>query len=708
MGALFSRLKTWVSTEDVTYSDLNSEFNNILDNLIPTMIDDYSANTSQMQTTADPGEVGSESLATSLAGELARLRHMIGEITGEDEWYESPVSSLTGLANAIGTGLTDNRLVSGRVSSGHAQPVFLVPNGAARTVKLDGTPTNFIYYIAGVEYTISSDVTLTSLTAAPSSQNTCLVNDANASDQDWTKYSGEFGSEITIDNVGTEITALQGKTAAFKLDNGSTSEYFIGQYENNKLIKCKRGYFFDSSDAAIPRIVFSNNDTITLMKLTWVFAKTDGTLTATYNPPIWSDDEPSSPSIGDYWFDYSANIWKVYGVGSYSAANAILVGVCIQDTTNTVAARSFEFFSNYDSQNTVELIYESATQVKARYPGSIVNVWGETIKNDHNVHTWDMTLDLDTGLVEASSTYYFFYITETGDKVISTVRPHDRREDLQGFYHTHKPWRCVGSAYNNGSSNLTNVESFYKRNPALEIMPSQTAASNIEVVPRIIPLDSSGAAFTVYLPPAAYCRGDVHTYYKTTSDLNAITLEGFGSETINGSTSTSINTQYELLRLISDGSNWIIVERRIPSEWSSSLSWTYNGLGSVGTNSVWWKRIGDTMSVKGFVTVGTSTASTHYIIAPTGITIDSAKYTSDTSTHKLGDAHRLNGSASNLVTAQHWQVIFFDGSDTAKFFAGSATGTVDNQFDKQNANINVFDGNNWVFNFEFAVTGWKG
>lgn len=217
MGGLYSRLKTWVDDEDVTHSDLNAEFDNVLTNFVPLMMDDYSSNTSQMQTTADPGEVGSESLATTLAGELERLRFIIKEITGEDQWYESPTASLLGLANAIGGGLPDNRLVSGRVRATSQQPIFLVPNGAARTVKLDGTPTAFVYYVNGTQYSISTDVTLTGLTAAPSSNNTCLIDDAVAADQYWTKYAGEDGSEIPVDNMGSEISALVGKFAGFKL-----------------------------------------------------------------------------------------------------------------------------------------------------------------------------------------------------------------------------------------------------------------------------------------------------------------------------------------------------------------------------------------------------------------------------------------------------------------------------------------------------------
>lgn len=638
MGAIFSRIKTWVSTEDVTYSDLNAEFDNILTNLVPAMIDDYSANVSQMQTTTDPGEVGTESLATTIAGELARLRHMIKEITGEDKWYESATASIAGLANAIGTGLSDNRLVSGRVRSTSDQPTFLVPNGAARTVKLDGTPTNFIYYIEGIEYIIDADVTVTNLTAAPSSNNTCLVNDAIAAGQYWTKYAGEDGSEITIDTVGSEITALVGKYAAFKLA-GAATEYFIAKVETNKLIQAKRGYFFDSTDAPVSRTTFSNNDTITLMKLTWIFAKSDDTITATYSNPIWSLDEPTSPSIGDYWFDYAANKWKKYDVSSYIDADAILVGVCIQDTTNTVGARSFEFFDNYDSSNSLELIYESATQVKARFPGSQINVWGNVIKNDHNIHTWDMTLDLDTGVTEAASTYYYFYITEDGDKVISNLKPYDRREDLGGRYHPHNSWRCVGYAFNNASSNLEQVESYY-RSKETNVIRSVAATDIILPRDRVILL--SGASFTQYLPPAASCKGSILEFVHNDTSLTKVyTLDGFSSETIGGSTTYALYTNGETLKIISDGTNWIVLGHRTNTAISASAVITIGATSVAPTKATtvvidraYWSREGKYAYIQyeyEQTGAGGANGTGDYLYTlPTGLTIDTTYVTAET------------------------------------------------------------------------------
>jgi hypothetical protein len=60
----------------------------------PGGCDDYSTNVAQMQSAVDPGEVGTESLPTDLAGEIQRLRQLIKEITGKTYWYESPAGVL--------------------------------------------------------------------------------------------------------------------------------------------------------------------------------------------------------------------------------------------------------------------------------------------------------------------------------------------------------------------------------------------------------------------------------------------------------------------------------------------------------------------------------------------------------------------------------------------------------------------------------------
>jgi len=610
MGATFSRVKTWISTEDVIFSDLNAEFDNILTNLTASGVDDFSANVSQMQSTADPGEVGTESLATSIAGEIQRLRQLIAEITGENKWYESPGTSLLSLSNALGGGTTDNRIVSGRVRTTSAQPLFLVPHGAARTITAKGATTNLIYFVAGTQYTISTDVTLTNLTAAPSTNNTTLVNDALATaDPLYTKFTGENGSSIVVDAMGSEITALVGKFAAFKLAGAST-EYFIAFVESTtKLTRAFRGHFFDSADAVGPRSAYTDNDVITLMKLTWVFGTTAGALTATYNNPIWADDEPTSPAQGDYWFDISANVWKVYGVSSYATANAHLLGICFQDATNTIGARSYEFFKNYDDENTVELIYVSATEVRSRQQGQICSVWGASIHNDRSIHSWDITLDLDSGVTETASTAYYLYLTETGDTIMSDVRPYDRTEDLRGHYHPFHSWRCVGHVFNDASSNITEVESYFRRSPANRM---RNIITTTVLDPRNPVILLSGASMTVYLPPAAEHIGEEYTFIHNGTSLSQVyAITTFGAEAMDSYSAgtVSLYTATEALTILADNGNWRITRHRAQTAWTGYTPTFSAGFGTPSSVNVFWRRNGLSLEVYGRFTCGTVAAS---------------------------------------------------------------------------------------------------
>ena len=65
-----------------------------VDNLEPPKVDDYSTSLAQMQAATDPGELGSESQPTSLAGELERLRFVIREMKGTVHWYQSVSSNM--------------------------------------------------------------------------------------------------------------------------------------------------------------------------------------------------------------------------------------------------------------------------------------------------------------------------------------------------------------------------------------------------------------------------------------------------------------------------------------------------------------------------------------------------------------------------------------------------------------------------------------
>lgn len=488
MGATFSRIKNWIA-ETLTYADLNAEIDNILTYLTPAGVDDYSTNATAMRTQTDPGESGTESLATSLAGELERLRFAIQEIkgTGTTYWYQTAASSIGELASALGTSVLANRISSGRVRTGSSQPLFLVPNGAARTVTLAGATTPFVFYYESTAVTISSNVTATGLTAAPGSNNTALINMPGTNDEAWTKMCGEYGSTIQVDAMGTEISNLTGKLAGFKLA-GAGTEYFIARVDSaTQLSNARRGYFFDSADAPIPRTAFTDNDTITLMKLTFIYAKSDGTIQPGYTNPTVSADEPTSPAVGDYWYDLSAAKWKYYS-GAWADLDGILVGICLQDTTNTVAARGFDFFKNFASLNTANLTYSSATTVISQNTDAELSVYGTSLKQFADRMSWSTATDFDSGVSEAASTHYFLYVKESGDRVLSDLAPFDRTADLRGLYHPFHTWRCLGQVYNNASQDFVAVIDYADDSPSNYKVTTQVGSSALTVILHANPL----------------------------------------------------------------------------------------------------------------------------------------------------------------------------------------------------------------------------
>jgi hypothetical protein len=552
MGATFGRLKDWVA-EVLTYSDLNAEIDNILDNLGPAGVDDFSTNVAQMKLQTDPGGLTTESLPNSLSGEIERLRFAIARIAGETFWYETPASSISELTAAVGGGIDDNRIASGRIISGTNQPAFLVPHGTNPTVSVQGGTTNLVYYIAGIQYIIDAAVTSGTLVLAPSTNNTCLVNDGTLSGQEFTRTLGENESAITVDAMGSEITALIGKYAAFKVG----TEYFTAFVESaTSLTKARRGFFFDSADAALARATLSDNASISLMKMTYVFAKTDETLTQCYTVPFVSFDQPTGAAIGDYWFDLGNDVWKYTADGSnWATANATLIGMCVQDTSGTKAARSFDFFANYTSTNTFEVERTSNTQVKSKKLGGEISVYGQYLKFNSDTVTWDITADLDSGVTESASKTYYLYLKDTGDKVISDVAPQDRLNDLKGLYHTHKPWRAVGEFFNDGSSNIVYAVS-YGPGKVTDQFKIRTAAFTTTPQDTTLLVDATSGAITVTLHPAALHAGRELTIIKTDSSSNAVTIDASGSETINGSATYPLGIQYEQVELTSNGTAW--------------------------------------------------------------------------------------------------------------------------------------------------------
>ena len=86
---------------------------------------------------------------------------------------------------------------------------------------------------------------------------------------------------------------------------------------------------------------------------------------------------------------------------------------------------------------------------------------------------------------------------------------------------------------------------------------SQTGAYTA-LIGDVVLADGTSGAFTVTLPTAAGNKDGIITVKKI-DNINNITIDGNGSETIDGATTVVLSTQYDSVTMISNGSNWFVI-----------------------------------------------------------------------------------------------------------------------------------------------------
>lgn len=341
-----------------------------------------------------------------------------------------------------------NRIVSGAERTLSSMPDFMRVDGAALEFDILGATTNLILAINNSATTVNTNITKTGITAAPSSNNTCAVNDLTMTGD---KYAGEDGTVITIDAVGSEISSRVGQYVALE----RTNEIMLAFVNSaTQLSDVRRGYFFDSSGNPIVRESLADNDVLTLLSLGWVFVEDNGTtVDVSYRTPIYSYSSPASPVTGDYWYDLANSVWKRYSGASFEIINRTLVGIVASNTTACIGSRCFDYDKKFSSLNSVAVELTSTEIVKSKKNSLVVSVYGSLVAMASSKLSWNMTTNLEAGLTEANSTVYYLYLSDKGQPFISTEKPHYRPE-LQGDYHPYHSWRMIGMAYNDGSGNI--------------------------------------------------------------------------------------------------------------------------------------------------------------------------------------------------------------------------------------------------------------
>jgi hypothetical protein len=112
--------------------------------------------------------------------------------------------------------------------------------------------------------------------------------------------------------------------------------------------------------------------------------------------------------------------------------------------------------------------------------------------------------------------------------------------------------------YYSGNLYHDNGSSYNKVGSGDLVVQSKSADYTALITDDVILMSASGGSCTVTLPAAATATKAL-TVKKTDASANTVTIDGSGSETIDGSLTQVLDVQYRSFKIVSDGSNWYMI-----------------------------------------------------------------------------------------------------------------------------------------------------
>lgn len=230
--------------------------------------------------------------------------------------------------------------------------------------------------------------------------------------------------------------------------------------------------------------------------------------------------------------------------------------------------------------------------------------------------------------------------------------------------------------------------------PALPVT-SKTANYTATTSDSVILVDGTGGAFTITLYTATGNTGKQIVITRTDETFaNQITVDGNGSETIRGALTYKLCSQYESITLVSDGTNWQMLNQVIPSV-PVSYTPTFTGFGTPSGVVCYRWREKNKLCVRAYFVPGTTTATIAQVSFPSGLTSSSAIATIE-----------LAGTAIINVTSNGYSSVLREPSVTY-FTFGRDTGSA-SAYQKYNGSSWVASGNTVVFEASVPISGWEG
>lgn len=234
-------------------------------------------------------------------------------------------------------------------------------------------------------------------------------------------------------------------------------------------------------------------------------------------------------------------------------------------------------------------------------------------------------------------------------------------------------------------------ENYFSFAPTVSVSATYTATSLNE----IILVDATSGAVTINLPTSSGLLGKKYKVIKTDSSTNTVTIDGSGSETINGSTTKVMYTQYEAYEILSDNSNWFVSDHDTITPWTSYTP-TFTGFGTATSINVRWRRVGQSIEIEGAFTHGTCTAVENRITYPNSWNSASTIATLEVAGTMLYGANL--GSIFALSILREASVQYM----TVGYTASGVTGL------SKNSSTSPYGGNNVLsFKMSAPISGWE-
>lgn len=88
---------------------------------------------------------------------------------------------------------------------------------------------------------------------------------------------------------------------------------------------------------------------------------------------------------------------------------------------------------------------------------------------------------------------------------------------------------------------------------------SVTTSGNVVSGDYLIIADATAGAITMTLPPAALVPGRIYVFKRINSGANAVIIDGYAAETIDGAATHTLAPQWNSLTIMSNGVAWFIL-----------------------------------------------------------------------------------------------------------------------------------------------------